>query len=444
MSPRPASGATRSVVVRNAMALTVSTGTTSGLGLLFWVVAARLYQAHSLGRASGEIAAMTLLSSLAQLNLTSVFVRFLPRAGAWARRFLQMSYAMAAVTSLVLGSAYVLSGLGHGFLPGGWRWSALFVGAVVLWTIFALQDGAMTGLRATVWVPVENTAFAVAKLALLPALLIVHGQGIFLAWTLPVIAAVAGVTYALFRRIVPHHISGVMDPLPAPRPREIRGFLAAEYVNGIVQNCSILVLPLLVIGLLGATQNGYFATPWLVGTSFSLFLWNVGVSFVVETARDETAIRVHLQHGARMIVRFLMPAAAVVVVIAPELLRPLGAAYAAHGSTLLRLLALAMPFTSVIVLYGSLAWLAKRLWRLVAVELGGTVAFLGASVPLLHRFGLSGVGIGYLATQAAMAAILLPSVVRSWRTIRDAEPPETPAAPETPEAAPSPARATSA
>ena len=59
----------------------------------------------------------------------------------------------------------------------------LFVVIVTFWVVFVLQDSALTGLRATKWIPVENTLFGLAKLALLPLFIVlIPGQGIFLAW----------------------------------------------------------------------------------------------------------------------------------------------------------------------------------------------------------------------------------------------------------------------
>ena len=65
----------------NALALMTATIGANGLGLVFWAVAAHLRPPDIVGQASAAVAALTLLSMIAQLNLTNVIVRLLPAAG---------------------------------------------------------------------------------------------------------------------------------------------------------------------------------------------------------------------------------------------------------------------------------------------------------------------------------------------------------------------------
>src|SRR5205814_7849187 len=66
---------------RNGYALLFSGAATSGLGLLYWAVAARLYPLATVGLNSALLSAMLLLSCMAQLSLNNVLVRFIPAAG---------------------------------------------------------------------------------------------------------------------------------------------------------------------------------------------------------------------------------------------------------------------------------------------------------------------------------------------------------------------------
>src|SRR5918997_3986241 len=71
----------RSPQHRDGLALVLSSGLTSGLGLLFWVLAARLYDSATVGVNSTLLSAMTLLGTAAQLNLGNALLRFVPVAG---------------------------------------------------------------------------------------------------------------------------------------------------------------------------------------------------------------------------------------------------------------------------------------------------------------------------------------------------------------------------
>src|SRR5687768_6815166 len=65
-----------SPLTRNGYALAVNAALTSALGLLFWVLAARLYPADEVGIGSALISSLITLSAAAQLNLGNVLVRF--------------------------------------------------------------------------------------------------------------------------------------------------------------------------------------------------------------------------------------------------------------------------------------------------------------------------------------------------------------------------------
>ena len=72
----------------------LSAAATSGLGVIYWMLATRYYSAEVVGLNSAIISAMLIGGRVAQLSLVSVITRFLPRAGATGR---------------LVGSAYALS-----------------------------------------------------------------------------------------------------------------------------------------------------------------------------------------------------------------------------------------------------------------------------------------------------------------------------------------------
>src|SRR5262249_12666558 len=177
--------------------LIASTGMTSILGLVYWVLAARLYTVAEIGVNSALISTMMALGGIAQLNLGSVLTRFLPSIGrSSSQRLILGAYATGLLAALFSGLLF-LAGV-HAWAPslrslaaspGGAIW---FTAATMIWTVFALQDSALAGLRRAIWVPIENTLYALAKIVLL--LFFADSEwrawGPFASWTLPLLAAV--------------------------------------------------------------------------------------------------------------------------------------------------------------------------------------------------------------------------------------------------------------
>ena len=144
----------------NAVALLVATVVT-GLGVLaFWeLVAARTVAARGVGTAYAEVSALTLIAMIAQLNLTNVFIRFVPAAGRFTTRFVFRGYMAVCLVAVLIGLAYVVSGLADQVVPSDFPNRILFVAAVPLFAVFASRkDSVLTALRITHWVPGSRTA----------------------------------------------------------------------------------------------------------------------------------------------------------------------------------------------------------------------------------------------------------------------------------------------
>ncbi len=135
---------------RTAYGLMATTAVTAAAGLVFWVLAARLFSPQAVGRGSVLIASMMALSAFCQLNLNSTLARFLPQVERPARA-LVLSYAATGGAALLVAGAFVIVAPAvsdhYGFLRDG-SLAVLFVVAVPLWCVFTLQDAALTALRA--------------------------------------------------------------------------------------------------------------------------------------------------------------------------------------------------------------------------------------------------------------------------------------------------------
>ena len=227
-SPRPLESLVRIIrpastdaLYRNALALACNSVGTAVLGLIYWAVAARLYPATEVGRASALISAMTLCSGIAQLNLIQGLPRFLPVAGAATARFVRRAYGASLSVAVLIASIALLGSArgwwGGSYLRGSTAMSVWFVTAVAAWTLFTLQDAVLIGLGQSIWVPIENVTFSVVKIGLL----VVGAQmfqrhGVFLSFTVPVAMTLVPVNLMLFRRLIPRHQKAATRPRPGP------------------------------------------------------------------------------------------------------------------------------------------------------------------------------------------------------------------------------------
>ena len=404
---------------RNAYALVATTGLTAGLGLVYWGLAAHSYRPTEVGRAYAAIALLMLLAGITQLNLVNVLPRFLPRAGTGTTRMVLSAYGASALAAVVVVGIFVSFGGADEVLAVGrspWGLRAVFVGAVVGWNLFTLQDSVLAGVRAAVWVPLENAVFAATKIVLL---VLLAGSlpriGAFVSWTIPAALAIVPVNVLLFRRILPRHVAASSAQQSLPTGAELTRYVAGDYVGGLFLLSSMTVLPLLVAQISGFRANAFFSTAWLVVGAFDLMLANIGVSFTVEGVIDEERLPHLARSVARLSAAIALPTALVLVVGAPFVLSLLSSEYRAGGVGVLRLVAVAMPFRAVTVLFLSLARVRREIGRLVAVQALSCVLVLGSAALLLPGHGIVGAAAGYLGAQVLVALVVAAPVLRTLR-----------------------------
>jgi O-antigen/teichoic acid export membrane protein len=403
---------------RSAYALVVSTGVTSALGLAYWVAAARAYPERALGEASAVISAMLMLSNFAQLNLFYGLVRFVPGAGRRAGVLIARSYAASAAAALVLGTAFALvaphvsealASL-HGAV-----YAVGFVAAVVLWGVFALQDGVLTALRRATWVPIENALFGAVKLGLLLAFAsLLPNGGIFASWSIPVLLAVVPVNVLIFRVLLSGRRTAAADGAEPPITGVVR-FVAVDYAGALLLQTYTTALPLLIVALLGAEANAAFYVAYVIVAALDLVATNVATSMVAEASRDPSRLA---EYARRVLLRsaaLVAPAVAVLFVAAPLVAGIFGAAYADDSASVLRVLALGSLPRLVNTVYMNVMRVERHVGRVVGVQAATSVIAVSVTVALAPRMGVEGVAVAWTAAHTAVALARVPWLVRVLR-----------------------------
>jgi O-antigen/teichoic acid export membrane protein len=280
-----------------------------------------------------------------------------------------------------------------------------------------VQDGALTGLRRTGWVPVKNLALNAAKIPLLVLLMgSVPKYGILLAWAIPTMLAVPPVLQLLARRLVPQH-----RELTRPRQENVSTRTIVRYAGGnyIGYLCTIAyrnLPPVLVLHELGPKASGFFYPPWVITTTLSLLTVNLSSSLVVEGAFNRSALVTQTRKAARHAASVLLPLAVLLFAAAPYVLRVFGSAYAKHGTALLRLLAIGLLPASICILAWGLARVLDRVRTLIVTQAILAVLMLTLTALLVPHLGIEGVGVAWLVSQSVVAVIL--SFTQLWPALR--------------------------
>ncbi|MCU0507504.1 MAG: hypothetical protein MUC34_03725 [Anaerolineae bacterium] len=404
-------------IFRNAVALVGTQGVTSVFGFAYWWLAARWFDASSVGAASAIVSAMTLIATFGMLGLGALLIGHLPRNRARAPQLITTAVLVAGGASAALAVVFALASplVSREIAALAAHLDHLLIftlGAALTGMSLVLDQAAVGVMRSSLqlW---RNTIFSVVKLAALVAvgmwLARSDSYAIFVTWVIGVGVSLAAIVALEARQ-------GKLNRRYRPELRSLSGMqreaLAHHGLNLILLGPG-LFLPLIVTALLSAEMNAYFYTAWMLNGFVTVV--PVALTTVLFAAVSEAPAtlpqRLRLTLGASL--AYGVAAILVIAVAGRWLLGLFGPNYAEEGATALTILTLTVIPLVITEHFVALARISRRPGR-ATVPLGISTllklvfAAVGAKVA-----GLMGLSIGILLASTAIALYLLPSVLRA-------------------------------
>ncbi|GGF35309.1 hypothetical protein GCM10011519_05920 [Marmoricola endophyticus] len=375
------------------------------VGLLGWLLAARLLDPTEVGRASAFVNAFVFCAGVAELGLGQACLKWLPRAGAHTHRILTRVYvgviASALVVSVVWGVATRGSLSSQMGLTAHWA-VLLFVLASLAWTLLHVQNFVLTGLGAARWVPVEMLTFGVARIVLLVALAHPYGAlGVVWSWVVPTALAVLVLLAVLLVRR--RRLDGRPGELPT-RQAAVR-MAGSIYVSTFGMTLMISLVPLVVTATYGPALGAVFFIVWNGVAAIEQAAAGFASALVVRLSGDSVVLL--RQALRRVLPLFGVPLLLAAAVSAP-LLHVFGGTYPAEGTTLLRLVCLGLLVRVIGSMVVGIHLAADRTVRLVLVNTVPALAMVLAVVTLPVHGSLTLLGVAYVVIQVVVsgAAVL--------------------------------------
>ena len=402
-------------LTRNTIGLMASSSITSMVGVAFWFAAARLFDTHDVGRGVALITSMVLLSNISTLGLRNAPVRFIPSAGASAKRFIVVVYLLC-VSAAIAASVAFLVGLKWwagelAFVTDSPLSTFFFIFATAIWTLFVLQDSVLTGLRSAMWVPVENAFYSVGKLG---GLFLFSGVGAWafgLAWAIPAVVTLIPATWLIRRRL---HADPMQQGQPQPTYRRVAlvRFAVGEQSSEVLRTAGAELVVLIVLARRGLGESGSFFLAVTVAATLALLSANIASAFMAEAAARPHDERALLHRSARLAALLVVPASLVTCIAAPTIMGVFGATYRNEAGTLLSVLALGSMPQALIALGVGVARLHRRMVVVAMLFGASAVGPLVGALLLSADRGLIVVGISTVIGQSFVAGVLLMTLLR--------------------------------
>jgi len=412
-------------LVRNSLYMMSATVATAVLGYIFWIVAARVFSTAQVGIASAVISLCSIVALLTYLGPAAMLVERLhtyEKQHAWNSFIVRTCAATAAVTAVLAAVTIPLiahaKGYGSYFSAAGA--AVLAVTGAAVWTVVQMYCSAFIAARRA------DGMFAIQGLiSLFKVLLVVPlcaaglgAPGIVVAWVgSSVIGAAAGAFWLLPRIGPSAATAGAAGARHGRRARHARlsskradyiSHLVGQHLTSVGGQLTPLLLPVLVVARLGAGSNAYFYITWMIGSVFFMVSPSISQALFAESVRHVAGLRPTVVKAFRIAAFLLIPAMVAMVAGGKLILAIFGQAYVSAGYGLLVLLAISAIPDAVSNVAVAVCRATNRLGCSASVNLGILVVTVAGAWLLMPRFGLLGVGIGWLTAQAISALACIP------------------------------------
>ncbi len=402
---------------KNAIFLMMNSLGTSGLGFIFWMIVARLYPTEEVGLASAIISSMLLLAMLGNLGFGIGLIRFLPETTKKdANDMINSCLTISSIFSFILVVIFI-SGLSIWSPPlilirENFVFILLFFIFTLTWVLSTLLNNIFISKRSAKYAFIKDSGvFSSLKILLLPILLPLGAFGIFSAWGISI--AIAFILFLAF--FLPKVQPGYMPNLVVKK-HTINDMLHFSFGNYVAENfreLPRLLMPLIIINLLSASDAGYFYIAWVIASLLFMIPISTSRSLLAEGSINEDTFRHSLKKSMKFIFFLLIPVALFIFFLGDKLLLLIGESYSNNAFEMLKWFALSgIPFT-INVLYITIMRIEKKVTTIILIYAVLGIGSLGLSYFLIGKIGLIGVGIGWFAIQSLVGIAILIFILKS-------------------------------
>ncbi|MDY7101845.1 MAG: hypothetical protein S0880_11720 [Actinomycetota bacterium] len=417
-SGRPSPDSTITSLTRGSDALALNTAVSGGLGLVFWVVAARVMDPELVGRDGALLNLATILAitgSTAFAISTSVLM---PRS-ANPRRLLVQAYGACVAYGVVVAAVFCVLPLGSDFDTLREPTTALvFMCFTAAWGVFTLQDSVLVVCRKAMLVPLENAVFGIAKLIALIALAgAATNHAILTATLLPVLPIIVIINVVVLRALPAAGSPGAaadggLGTIEQVRWWDHRRLLLGEMASSAASQMQVALLPVVVVAAAGARDGGFFYVAFMLGSQLALFAVGAAGPFIVEASRQperERELALVTLWRATVLTVVLVGS---LLLVAPFVMAVYGAEYAEESVAALRLVALSTLSSPITLVYTGIGRARRRPARGLVVSAVSGSGALGLAALLAPEHGAAGAGLGVLLGLWIPALVVAPLLAR--------------------------------
>lgn len=386
----------RDKLYSNSIYLITSSIINSGIGLIFWVIAAKMYSSNEIGIASALISSMSLIVLVSRIGLDNSLVRSLPKGN--RNNIITTTIIITTTLSILIGIVYIFNiDLLSPNLHELNKHPLYFMLFLIVNSIYVMIDTSIISLRLVkykIWLGFLGGA----RMLLLIPFVFLGAYGIFVASGISVLLSLSLAIYILNKNNIrmgifdKHYINSSIK------------YSLLSYVSNIFVAAPALILPILIINSLGNESAAHYFMAYSYASILFLIPAAASVSLFVEGSHGEN-LEKNMKKSLKFSMVVLVPLIIGTYSFGGWFLSMIGTEYQIQGFELLKLFAIASLFVTIFQIQFSFH-LVKTNLRFLTYS----CTILCFLLIILSQFfimiiGISGVGYAWIISYATVCLL---------------------------------------
>lgn len=391
---------------KNAFFLMLSCISTAGFGLIFWMLAAKLYSAGDVGIATGIISSIALIVYLSRFGLDYSVIRFFPIHDKCS--VFNTSTVIPTFIALIFGLIFI-AGVNF-FSP-----ELLFLRSPLyaFFYLISITSSSVIFMAGISFVAIRNAKFQlylnliVGSRVLLVILFISLGAiGIFYA-------VGASFFIAFIVALVLITKSGINLKLEIDRKflSDSFNFSAGNYLTGLFMTVPNSLLPIMILNMHLVEQAAYYYIVFGIVSLLFMIPESISTSLFVEGSNGQSLKKTVIRSLVTIFL-LLTPIALFLYLCGSWVLGFIGQDYVAGGLGVLRLMIFASFFVVVNNVYFAIKRVQKDTKEITILSGIIFVLLIGLAYLLIPILGIVGIGYAWIISYGVGALII---IIRVWR-----------------------------
>jgi O-antigen/teichoic acid export membrane protein len=391
---------------RNAFYILLDTFFGSLLGLIFWILSARLYSPETIGIITTVISVQYIIIRLSLLGFDTSTVRYLPKSKNKSA-ILGNAFLVTGSLTLVFSIIYILF-FNHGptaLLLNNSLFGAIFVVSTLFYMFFLLVESVFLSYRKTHLTLLKNAASNIIKILLSLLLVVLGAAGLFFSWTIAL----------AFPVIIVASVYGI--PALKIHFQELKNMAAFGFSNYLASGFSASyrsILQVVIAFSMGVVASAHF---FLMYTAVSILYFvsdGFAQSLFVEGSYSNKKLFRLIVRGVLYSIAAIIPLVLVYLIFWQRILLLFGEEYLSIPFNAFAILVLSAIPCIFYHIYISVLRIRKKNMKLVLINFIFFSTVITGSMALLG-FGLVGISAAVLIGYVSTNIFAITDIALKWK-----------------------------